>query len=555
MNANDKTRRIGKFLILSAALVGFVSATPAVAEYPKIWAAWDNGGTPEEGVHYFVRTTGEGSPDYPAVELRTGHNDWRIWSTDADNPNDIGDMGPVTCYNEDDFGVKILGDSSSPGVRDVKGITLLPDGGTYYTNLIDGYIIGDVEGDLIVQRSSVGTGGRMELVTVDGDVTGDIKAYDIHEMVVLDNILGDVHVDILSGLFEVMGRLGGDLLVADKINADAAVAIVEPDPRIEIDVNDMGALSTLQLGGQFVQNNFGGSLILRSGVPDDVVVFLWGELSSGGTIDLCNQPVAEGLVINFGGGGQILRGGAVTSSGVVSLATGSTRSFSGTASFASLAGHIKTDLDADLDGDVTIYGDISNGGWLKVDGDLNYGGSVKVSGNVLPSTPNVEITIGGDVAGDIDIKGDVNGEVGVGGELKSTGRILVDGLCDGSITIAEETESLSLIHLLEGLDDNGEIIINQDEGAYDANGTIQVGPTSWATLPDIIFDGSILVNDNSLGQGGDLNGAINVVGCHASETYLDICLCGGDGDENIEITQTDCANQVEANCVSSTNCS
>jgi len=103
--------------------------------------------------------------------------------------------------------------------------------------------------------------------------------------------------------------------------------------------------------------------------------------------------------------------------------------------------------------------------------------------------------------------------------------------------------------LLDGLGSDATLEINATEGVLDANGVIYVGPSSPPNpLNDITFDGSIAVYDDGSGGGGDLRGAIVVVGCHATADNLEICLEGGDGGENIKIKQNGCTNQVGWSC-------
>jgi hypothetical protein len=299
--------------------------------------------------------------------------------------------------------------------------------------------------------------------------------------------------------------------------------------------------------------DFAGDLVLQSGLGLSQTVQIYGTLTSTRSVDLNGLDLAGLMRVVAGDSGSSITGRTVLSTGMLWVAEDSPyaedpNSFSGTANFTSVAagGVIRTQA-GDLDGAINIAQNL-NGQIALAPGDLLPGGKIFVGGDVIGNGGSTGlILVARDAAGDIEIGGDLTGTVVLQGELKSTGRILVDGLCDGSITVDGETETLSLIHLLEGIDDNGEIIINKDEGAYHANGTIHVGPTSWSTLPSIIFDGSIAVNDNGSGSGGDLKGDINVVGCHATADALDICI-DGDGEENITITQLGCANQVVATC-------
>ena len=194
-------------------------------------------------------------------------------------------------------------------------------------------------------------------------------------------------------------------------------------------------------------------------------------------------------------------------------------------------------------GDVILTNGMSSG-TVEFGCDLASGASVDFTGDDLVGS----LIILGDVSGDILNIDDLQGGVRLTGSLNATGRILIDGLCDGSITIDKQTVALSQIHITEGLDD-GTITINYDGGDFDANGTIYIGePTG--PLGNVTFDGSILIQ-NGEGphgcHGGDLNGDITVRGCHATSDDLDICICGSDNGR-VTIIQTLCVPQVDWSC-------
>ncbi len=209
-------------------------------------------------------------------------------------------------------------------------------------------------------------------------------------------------------------------------------------------------------------------------------------------------------------------------------------------------------VDGDLDGSVNVAGNVQAGGMILCDGDLT--GVVNVLGD-MSGDINIEqdvgttgtVQIGGDVSGDIDVTGSVFGSIDVGASV-TTGRILVDGSLDGPVTVGEGSGVVSLIRV-DDLGSNGSIIINNDEGNFDASGDIHIGPTNWGSWPSVIFDGCILVKDGSSG-GGDLDGDITVVGCHATTDDLNICI-DGSINGSITIDQTGCGNTVVASCIGS----
>ena len=77
-----------------------------------------------------------------------------------------------------------------------------------------------------------------------------------------------------------------------------------------------------------------------------------------------------------------------------------------------------------------------------------------------------------------------------------------------------------------------------------------IGQTNPPTpLEEVTFDGCIYVRDESgSGNDGDLNGYITVVGCHATDDDLCICVDGSVGQGAITITQTGCTEQVTHSC-------
>lgn len=150
------------------------------------------------------------------------------------------------------------------------------------------------------------------------------------------------------------------------------------------------------------------------------------------------------------------------------------------------------------------------------------GGSINIIGDLRASG---QITVGGAVR---DSNVTVGGTVTVGGKLAAgfagAGRILVTGLCSGAISIGQETATATLIHLLEGLDLGASLVINADEGNFNANGDIHVGLISCsATPPEVTYDGCIRIYKDSMSaHGGTLNGDLAICDCHATYTDLQI---------------------------------
>lgn len=145
--------------LLSCVLVLFARTTYAT---PTIYLQWDEGGQfeqPEEGTDYTIDTSSPASPEFPDVKLITGRLDWRIWSVDTSNPNDIGDIGVISSPHAENFAVKILDDSNGPGARHVKAIRLEPTSSSNYSSIPNGNISGQLLDELIVQANTSDEGG------------------------------------------------------------------------------------------------------------------------------------------------------------------------------------------------------------------------------------------------------------------------------------------------------------------------------------------------------------------------------------------------------------
>lgn len=260
------------------------------------------------------------------------------------------------------------------------------------------------------------------------------------------------------------------------------------------------------------------------------------------------QILTGPLTIEGGGAGTIENVFHLTSTMI--LAKGSGNAFSGTATVRTVGFNaaIKTLISADLTGTIKITSNLSLGGTILVVGDVSSGGKIWVVGDCSGLVRVVH-----DLIGDVQIDSDLtsSGKVTVDEALAApalagAGRILVSGICDGDIDIGEQTDDLTLIHLLGGLGSGGSLEINASEGNFDANGNIHVGPTGFV-IPDITFDGCIHIYDElGTGDGGNLIGTLTVQGCHDDD--LDICIDGLDTLPNVIIKQTGCPNQVGWSC-------
>jgi hypothetical protein len=137
------------------------------ADPPTLNVSWDEPAPPESPTDYEIDAT---DPDFPNVELKTGSLTWRVWSTDPDNPDGIGDIGVISCPHPQNFAVTLRNDSDPflRGARDVKGITLVPSSASNQSNIKDVFISGQLTDDVTVQADSFGLGGEVTSLNVSG---------------------------------------------------------------------------------------------------------------------------------------------------------------------------------------------------------------------------------------------------------------------------------------------------------------------------------------------------------------------------------------------------
>ncbi len=509
---------------LLATMIVLAMTSLAGAADPVIHVSWDESPDPILNQDYTVSTEAPASVDYPYVFLVTGSLTWRVWSTDTDNPLNVGDIGVISCPAAANFAIKLLDDSDGPGARTVKGINLVPTSSSNYSRITSGEIKGDLDGDLTLQQSSGGTGGDVTGLLIIGDGVGD-------------EVTGDVTLPVLSGTLDIKGGITQTIDVTDKIAGGSLIVrgAAASTARIEIENFDSGETNFVELN-MAKAGAWAGDLVLMNGIPaSGTFVSFFGDVADTCSVDLTGDDVAGSLALGDDCAASVINGGDVT--GFVQLAHSEGAGFSGTATFTGVTGEVRIGNQADMNGTLTITGDLS--GTVDVtDGDLGLNGEVLINGSI---TSLGRVEVGVDLGGDICVGEDVDGDISVGFKMRSTGRILIDGLCDGAVTVAQSTASLSLIRMTEGLGSAGSITINDSAGDFDAGGLIHIGTTNVTPpLDPVTFDGKILIKDSVAGAGGDLTGTIRVVGCHSNDDPLDICLCGGDGGSNISIIQTDC---------------
>lgn len=414
-----------------------------------------------------------------------------------------------------------------------------------FSSIAGGTISGNLTGNLELQQDSNGAGG---------DISG--------AFIVEQNVSGAIIVPVISGGLTISGNLSGNLTVTGRIDDSTVLINGDVDSKGTIDIADM-VTQAVELTNPpiTIQGDLKGTLVLQSGIGEHLPVFIGGELSVTGSIDLKGQGIAGQLAIHEGGGGSILNGGAVTggeTQTVVLVCAGLAYAFSGQATFSSVGsfgvivtekGHIsgRITVTGDMDGIIgPRIGDLTSTSRVTVGGNL--GGAILTSagmdneliangdlaGDIVVGGLTGAINIVGTMSGDIEVKTDVgpSAYLQVGGRLER-GRVFIAGVCDGDISVGEGAGKLSLIHLLGGLGVDGSVTINANQGDFDADGTIYVGPTKWTQMPPVNFDGCIHVIAGPPGS-GDLNGDITVVGCSAAPgAVLNICI---DGDVNGKVT-------------------
>lgn len=276
-----------------------VVAANAEADVPEIYVTWGESPAPVESVHYAIITTGTGSPDYPDIKLLSSSQTRRIWSTnDDDNPDKIGDIGIISCPASQNFGVTLREPYGGPGARHVKGINLVPTSSSNYSNVVDGVMTGNLEGDLAVQRSSGGSGGEVTL-SILGDISAgtDVDVPRLKQLIVGDDVLGTIDIDVMlrSPTFSPNPpalEIGGDVSSGASITVDemqetdsgfgVARLLIEGSLDGSLMIGLMGAHSTISIDGDTA-----GSLEVTGNVEAGQI-YLNGDIESGATLTFNN---------------------------------------------------------------------------------------------------------------------------------------------------------------------------------------------------------------------------------------------------------------------------
>ncbi len=320
----------------------FCLSTAAIAVPPTINVAWDETPAPQSPDDYIITTT---DPDFPDIELIKGSLTWRIWSTDTDNPNNIGDIGVITSPYADNFALTIATSQAGAGARDVKGVVLDPTNSTNHSS-VNLRITGTLAGPLSVQKSTGDDGGVAEVWATE--------------------VGADITVPILS-----------DLIVGS-VEEGATITANEVGP------------APVQFQVEYVY----GTLSFPNGIPytDSPLGLHWlfiGEVKESGVLDFGDAEVWGLLSIHNGTAeGSLMSMGAF----LTQLASGG--EFAGTLEATDDSGGSIV-VDGDISGALTFggdfYGDIiaENGG--SITGDVTING--EFNGNICGANLSPMLTL------------------------------------------------------------------------------------------------------------------------------------------------------------------
>ncbi len=427
-------------------------------------------------------------------------------------------------------------------------------------------------GGLLVQQQQVFPffGGGIRGLTIDGNASGFISASAIFKLVIGGSYSGPGSItagqlfgnlgppdatcegDLGAGI-EIRQELRGGINVLQRIEGARIRVLGGVIPSATITVNQIVSpygyapdnyCPLIDLNGD--HGNTAGKIIFQNVIAaNDVVVH--GALNSPGSIDFNGSDIYGTIDVRGGGSGNLLDGGIVRDHAIIRLGPDSPVGFAGKADFQALE-----DLPNVPAGALVEIGSLAGGVRFKenVSGRIR---AASVQGKAaitcegsLSGTIEVAGNCGGSISVDRDLE--ASGEVTIDGNLTSSGRVVIEGKCRGQVAISRQTDKLSLIHLVGGLEAGSSVSVNAGMGQYDANGTIHVGIAEFAPSPPVIFDGAVRVRGNA-GGGGNLNGEIRVVGCHETGDRLDICVCGAING-TVAIEQKGCPSQVGWTCQS-----
>ncbi|MCH7702203.1 MAG: hypothetical protein IID37_10990 [Planctomycetes bacterium] len=79
---------------------------PAEVSPVEVCLDWDDPEDPSPVTDFQVDFTTD--PAQPNVELIAGNLDWQLWALDPADPEGIGDVGDITAFGAEDYGLIIL---------------------------------------------------------------------------------------------------------------------------------------------------------------------------------------------------------------------------------------------------------------------------------------------------------------------------------------------------------------------------------------------------------------------------------------------------------------
>ncbi len=397
--------RFNQIPLTAVAIAMALGGVDGFAADPTIHLAWDEPGTPAANIDYFVKVEAPASPEFPDVQLETGSLTWRIWSTDPDNPDGLGDIGVISSPAAQNFGVSVatpldeLG-NAHPGARTVRAITLVPTSSGNHSNIPNAWMLGDLLEDVVVQPDASGNGGEAEL-HIAGNVTADMTLHKVIGLTIGGEASGNITIHELAQSSTIV-RLAGTVSV-ETATGDSGMRVFEPmsgsftvseiqDGRFTLffpsGITQTGFVSFGDMSGSDHEMDFGsspgdgqlaGTLQFLGGV-NDASIRVHNELTATGVIDLNGVGVSAvgELLLRGGGAGSVINGGTV--SGIVTLGK---EQFEPDTHFTGQA----TFVDATVSASVEIFG----AGSLVFSGtfDGNICGNALAPGEPLP--PNIQI--------------------------------------------------------------------------------------------------------------------------------------------------------------------
>lgn len=528
---------------------------------------WSQATDPVQGVDFFAFY---GSSGAPSIYLVTGDLDWQIENkfVATGDPADIAFIGIRPATVNEDFAISIgtAGFSGTPGARRVGAIDLTrpswiaPAPWQGWSRINGGNISADLSSALKLQSDAAAMGGDIVGdLRIGGNLTGTVRLLKVDScnVDVEGKCAASMSMSKLeSAVFSIYGHFAGKWEVEKEVR-DSSISIGGDFTRYaKLNLNELSGYSNVRIndGGEPGIKSYAGTLNLFRGIPDGVIVTVLGHREPGSLIDMHGEDVA-GWLDGAGGGYGDIRGGVIRSTGHVWAAAWPTIVFRGTCTFTGMDKFSVLETETSQnDGLFHVTGDMNGQMWARaaelldsgvyqVDGDVGRDGSILTSGWSVQNRD-------GDLRGTVVIGGDVNGWMSFDGKMTANAKIDIGGKLDGPLTMGQDTEDGSTIHA-DGLGRGGSIQIAtsspQTAIPYRAHGNIVVGDPISMLLQPVEYDGCIRVFGTAFGAGGDLEGDIEVNGCHATTDDLNICIDGAIVG-SITINQAGCPNQVTWSC-------